>query len=498
MVTGSKASDAAAALHDWLGACRARGRRPAEGAARAPDEHPSASSRPASGARAATSRSSSTPPPRTPSSPSSTALHGDGARFTAVSEERGIVDYGDRRRARRHRSHRRLAERQARPRPPRALGRGRRRPDDGRRRVRLRLRPRPERGVARGPRRRRVPQRRAAGPPARPSAAAATASSSSWRSSRPTRAGSPRPATRSCNVTGRVRAMGSIAISLCQVAATRVDGMAPLWNCRAVDAAAGQLVVREAGGVVAFTACDDPLSAPLDLEPRSPVVAARTDERARRARHPSRLRPRGDDLLVIDWTLAERVAGAVAGSPNGETAKPLPRRPRHDGRRGARARRRLRAPRARERPPAARGRRPRRLDDGEPAHDARHARPARSKIGGRRRAARRAAARRRRDAPGGRDRRDRRLHGPPRARPVRARAARSRAGRPRCCSWPRTSHEAARGLEVERGAAPVGRLPRGHPRRAVQRRAVAARAPRRDAARALVLGPGQHRRRRRS
>src|SRR5919204_265177 len=50
------------------------------------------------------------------------------------------------------------------------------------------------------------------------------------------------------NVTGRVRAMGSIAISLCQVAATRVDGMATLWNCRAVDAAAGHLVVREGGG----------------------------------------------------------------------------------------------------------------------------------------------------------------------------------------------------------------------------------------------------------
>jgi myo-inositol-1(or 4)-monophosphatase len=78
-------------------------------------------------------------------------------------------------------------------------------------------------------------------------------------------------------VTGRVRAMGSIAISLCQVAATRVDGMATLWNCRAVDAAAAQLVVRESGGRVAFTACDEPLSAPLDLEPRSPVVAARTD-----------------------------------------------------------------------------------------------------------------------------------------------------------------------------------------------------------------------------
>lgn len=77
---------------------------------------------------------------------------------------------------------------------------------------------------------------------------------------------------------GRVRAIGSIAISLCQVAATRVDGMATLWKCRAVDAAAAQLIVRESGGLVAFTAMDDPLGAPLDLEPRSPVVAARTPE----------------------------------------------------------------------------------------------------------------------------------------------------------------------------------------------------------------------------
>ena len=78
-------------------------------------------------------------------------------------------------------------------------------------------------------------------------------------------------------VTGRLRAIGSIAVSMCQVAATRVDGMATLWKCRAVDAAAAQLVVRESGGLVAFTAMDDPLGAPLDLEPRSPVVAARTD-----------------------------------------------------------------------------------------------------------------------------------------------------------------------------------------------------------------------------
>src|SRR5919109_1816718 len=79
-------------------------------------------------------------------------------------------------------------------------------------------------------------------------------------------------------VTGRLRAIGSIAVSMCQVAATRVDGMATLWKCRAVDAAAAQLVVRESGGYVAFTGMDDPLGAPLDLEPRWPVVAARTPE----------------------------------------------------------------------------------------------------------------------------------------------------------------------------------------------------------------------------
>ena len=77
---------------------------------------------------------------------------------------------------------------------------------------------------------------------------------------------------------GRVRVIGAMAISLCQVAATRVDGMASLWRCRSVDVAAAQLIVRESGGYVAFTAMDDPLSAPLDLEPRSPVVAARTPE----------------------------------------------------------------------------------------------------------------------------------------------------------------------------------------------------------------------------
>lgn len=76
----------------------------------------------------------------------------------------------------------------------------------------------------------------------------------------------------------RVRAIGAIAVSLCQVAATRVDGMATLWRCRSVDAAAAQLIVRESGGLVAFGSVEDPLSSPLDLEPRDPVVAARTPE----------------------------------------------------------------------------------------------------------------------------------------------------------------------------------------------------------------------------
>jgi myo-inositol-1(or 4)-monophosphatase len=74
----------------------------------------------------------------------------------------------------------------------------------------------------------------------------------------------------------RVRAMGSIAITLCQVAAARLDGMLTIKRTRAVDAAAGQLVVREAGGHVAFPGYEDPLGAPLDLIPHSPVVAART------------------------------------------------------------------------------------------------------------------------------------------------------------------------------------------------------------------------------
>jgi myo-inositol-1(or 4)-monophosphatase len=72
----------------------------------------------------------------------------------------------------------------------------------------------------------------------------------------------------------RLRALGSIALSLCHVAAGRLDAMVSLAPCRSVDAAAGQLLVREAGGAVAFPDAAGADAVPLGLEMRSRVVAA--------------------------------------------------------------------------------------------------------------------------------------------------------------------------------------------------------------------------------
>ena len=80
------------------------------------------------------------------------------------------------------------------------------------------------------------------------------------------------------DVAYRVRALGTIAVSLCQVAAARNDGMVTLRRSRGVDAAAGQLIVREAGGLVSFPDCPAPLAAPLDATPSSRLVAARSVE----------------------------------------------------------------------------------------------------------------------------------------------------------------------------------------------------------------------------
>ncbi len=75
----------------------------------------------------------------------------------------------------------------------------------------------------------------------------------------------------------RLRVVGAIAISAAYVAAGRFDAMLSLRSCRSVDAAAAQLIVREAGGAVSFG--DGELAeAPLDLEVRYPMAAARSAE----------------------------------------------------------------------------------------------------------------------------------------------------------------------------------------------------------------------------
>ena len=80
----------------------------------------------------------------------------------------------------------------------------------------------------------------------------------------------------------RLRIMGSLAISLCHLAAGRVDAVCSLKPARSVDIAAGQLLVLERG--LAIELFEDPpfAAAPLDLAGRSRVVAAGTTELCRK------------------------------------------------------------------------------------------------------------------------------------------------------------------------------------------------------------------------
>lgn len=73
----------------------------------------------------------------------------------------------------------------------------------------------------------------------------------------------------------RVRSPGSIAVSLSYVACSRFDGMISTRPCRSVDAAAAQLLVTEAGGVVEF-GTQAPSETGLDLDARFEIAAART------------------------------------------------------------------------------------------------------------------------------------------------------------------------------------------------------------------------------
>jgi myo-inositol-1(or 4)-monophosphatase len=76
----------------------------------------------------------------------------------------------------------------------------------------------------------------------------------------------------------RTRIMGSLALSLCHLAAGRVDAVVSLKPARSVDIAAAQLLVRERGLAVDLPEAPPFDAAPLDLAARSRVVAAASPE----------------------------------------------------------------------------------------------------------------------------------------------------------------------------------------------------------------------------
>jgi myo-inositol-1(or 4)-monophosphatase len=76
----------------------------------------------------------------------------------------------------------------------------------------------------------------------------------------------------------RLRIMGSLALSLCHLAAGRVDAVCSLKPARSVDIAAAQLLVREQGLAIDLPEAPPFDAAPLDVAGRSRVVAAGTAE----------------------------------------------------------------------------------------------------------------------------------------------------------------------------------------------------------------------------
>jgi myo-inositol-1(or 4)-monophosphatase len=75
-------------------------------------------------------------------------------------------------------------------------------------------------------------------------------------------------------VAGRIRVLGSLALSLCHFAAGRIDAVCSLKAARSVDIAAAQLLVREVGLPIELFEAPPLAAAPLDLGTRSRVVAA--------------------------------------------------------------------------------------------------------------------------------------------------------------------------------------------------------------------------------
>jgi myo-inositol-1(or 4)-monophosphatase len=80
----------------------------------------------------------------------------------------------------------------------------------------------------------------------------------------------------------RLRIMGSLALSLCHLAAGRVDAVVSLKPVRSIDIAAAQLLLRQRGFVIDLPESRPFEEAPVALDARSRVVAARTPELAGR------------------------------------------------------------------------------------------------------------------------------------------------------------------------------------------------------------------------
>jgi myo-inositol-1(or 4)-monophosphatase len=87
----------------------------------------------------------------------------------------------------------------------------------------------------------------------------------------------------------RFRITGSLALSLCQLAAGRIDAVCSLREARAVDTAAAQLVIKEVGLSIGYADAQSWEASPLDTAHRALVVAAATDE----------LRDRLAEILVV-------------------------------------------------------------------------------------------------------------------------------------------------------------------------------------------------------
>ena len=294
-----------------------------------------------------------------------------------------------------------------------------------------------------------------------------------------------RPGARRASCTACARS-GSMAWSLCQLAGGRLDGMATLWRARSVDVAAAQLIVRESGGARRVHGLRGPARG-----------AARPRRRARRW-SPRTRPPRSPSWRRCHHQWSDRLESRPADR-RGDRRRGRPRGPARGRPRGARAATPRRAcaptrglvpltplPVARDGLAPAVDRRQRALD----APGARPRRRARRRRHGAARPARAGAHARPALGPG---RRADRLPGAARARPVRhAAAGLDRRPAPAARRAEPRRRGGAHGGRRRRAAA-LGDAARADARRAVRLGPVAAAAPRVARARGRRHARGQDR-----